>query len=276
MLDRLIFSSIKRRGGKRGQKGESISTAISRRIRQAWDGEWQKLWEDSASLAPSAQGAKQTPTQILARDIKAIQEAMGDDDIRAALRVVDGRVSMASEAKALACLPDLFPTAPLPTPHFDDPDPDDVARFEEELIKAYKYAPRKRGAGPGGARGEHWEWMPQHPLAWEQCSALLLRIALGKVSPTALGAIHSGRALALDRPEANRVRPLAVGNLHRRLVSKAITKTFTLRIQEVLGTSEYSLGANGAAEGMHKAVLIDLDQRPDAIKASFDISNAHN
>ena len=27
---------------------------------------------------------------------------------------------------------------------------------------------------------------------------------------------------------------------------------------------------------MHKAVLIDLDQRPDAIKASFDISNAHN
>ena len=28
--------------------------------------------------------------------------------------------------------------------------------------------------------------------------------------------------------------------------------------------------------GMHKAVLIDLDQRPDAIKASFDISNAHN
>ena len=27
---------------------------------------------------------------------------------------------------------------------------------------------------------------------------------------------------------------------------------------------------------MHKAVLVDLDQRPNAIKASFDISNAHN
>ena len=69
-LDRLLFSSIKTRGGKRGQKGESISTAITRRIRQAWEGEWEKLWEDSSSPPPSAQGAKQTPTQILSRDIK--------------------------------------------------------------------------------------------------------------------------------------------------------------------------------------------------------------
>ena len=118
--------------------------------------------------------------------------------------------------------------------------------------------------------------MPQHPLAWEQCSALLQRIALGRIPTLALGAIHSARVLALDRPEANKVRPLALGNLHRRLISKAITKTFTTRIQEALGESEYSLGANGAAEGMHKAVLIDLDQRPNAVKASFDISNAHN
>ena len=95
--------------------------------------------------------------------------------------------------------------------------------------------------------------MPQHPAAWLQCSNLFRRIALGKVSATALGAIHSGRVLALDRPEFNKVRPLALGNLHRRFISKAITKTFTTRIQEILGTSEYSLGANGAAEGMHRA-----------------------
>ena len=44
----------------------------------------------------------------------------------------------------------------------------------------------------------------------------------------------------------------------------------------MFGDSEYSLGSNGAAEGMHKAVLVDLDQRPNAVKASFDISNAHN
>ena len=27
---------------------------------------------------------------------------------------------------------------------------------------------------------------------------------------------------------------------------------------------------------MHKTVLVDLDQRPHALKAGFDISNAHN
>ena len=84
---------------------------------------------------------------------------------------MDGRVNMASEAIVLACLPELFPTADLPRPHFYDPDPEDVARFSEELAKAYRYAPRKRGAGPGGSRGDHWEWMRQHPIAWEQCSS---------------------------------------------------------------------------------------------------------
>ena len=46
------------------------------------------------------------------------------------------------------------------------------------------------------------------PLAWEQCSALIQRIALGRIPTPALGAIHSARVLALDRPEANKVRPL--------------------------------------------------------------------
>ena len=91
-LDRLLFSSIKTRGGKRGQKGESISTAITRRIRQAWEGECEKLWEDSSSPPPSAQGAKQTPTQILSRDIKSIQEALADEDIRAAFRITSYNV----------------------------------------------------------------------------------------------------------------------------------------------------------------------------------------
>ena len=73
--------------------------------------------------SPASKGTKQSPTQILARDVKAIQEALGDDDIRAALRIVDGRVSMASEQKALQCLPLLFPTAPSPRPSSRNPTP---------------------------------------------------------------------------------------------------------------------------------------------------------
>ena len=122
-IDRLLFTSIKSRGGKRGQKGDSISTAVTRRIRLAWAGEWEKLWEDSASSPPNALGAKQTVAQQLARDVRAIQESLGDDDIRAALRVVDGRVNMASEAKAVACLPELFPDADLPKPTSTTPTP---------------------------------------------------------------------------------------------------------------------------------------------------------
>ena len=120
--------------------------------------------------------------------------------------------------------------------------------------------------------------MRQHPIAWEQCSSLFRWIALGRISPPYRPSAPSTveGVLTLDRPEFNKARPLALGNLHRRLVSEAITKTFTNRIQEALGLSEYSLGANGAAEGMHKAVLVDLDQRQNDIKASFNICRRHN
>ncbi len=67
--------------------------------------------------------------------------------------------------------------------------------------------------------------MPKHPTAWNYCATLLRIIAIGKVPTSAMSAIHSGGALALDRPELNKGRPLALGNPHRRLASKAVSYT---------------------------------------------------
>ena len=47
-LDRLLFAAVRsRRGGKRGQKGETIARTIARRIRMVWSGSWSALWEES-------------------------------------------------------------------------------------------------------------------------------------------------------------------------------------------------------------------------------------
>ena len=112
---------------------------------------------------------------------KAIQEAVEDGDLRGALRRVDGFTAVAPEAKAVNVLPTLFPAAQKPLPAGAPPEAkaSDVERFLQELDKAFKHAPTRRSAGPGGAIGEHWSWMPAFVEDWAHVRALFLDIALG-------------------------------------------------------------------------------------------------
>ncbi len=277
--DRVLLSSSKRsRGGARGQKGETLTKTIARRLRTAWSGEWSAVWEESngamrrgASLAPSE-------AQQLARQVKAIEEALANEDIREALRCVDGQVKLASDAKARRCLPSLFPQKQSGVPSLPErePLPEDVARFGREIKSAYRHAPRHRAPGPGGSRNEHWSWMPAHEHAWEPMEQVLLRFALCKLPDPVMRALHGARVLAGDRPEEDKVRPFALEIIHRRLCSKAAKKTFQARVSAVVSPIEYSLGSKCGAELMHKTVLVDLDIRDNACKFGFDASNAHN
>ena len=99
--DRLLFTYSKRsRGGRRGQKGESATRTLARRLRCAWNGEWGALWEESSeSIALPGQHKDKTEEQRLAEDVKAIQDALADDDATSALRRIDGAVAMAAEAE---------------------------------------------------------------------------------------------------------------------------------------------------------------------------------
>ena len=114
------------------------------------------LWEEPAESAVTGLGDKASEAQRIARDLKVIQEALGQDDVREALKVVDGQLPLAPDAKARRCLPKLFPrSSQQPSKPNVDPNPEDTERFLTELRSAYKFAPRNRGGGPGGTAGEH-------------------------------------------------------------------------------------------------------------------------
>ena len=173
--------------------------------------------------------------------------------------------------------PALFPQAQT-QPNIPDGEPlqEDVDRFRRGLRNAYRHGPRHRGSGPGGARNEHWSWMPALEDAWAPTEELMLRFALARLPARAMAALMSARVLAGDRSEDNKVRPFALGVIHRRNASKAVSRTFRARVAAQLAPVEYSIGSKGGAELMHKTVLADLDSRPDCVKLSFDASNAHN
>ena len=197
--------------------------------------------------------------------------------MREALRCTDAKTPMASDSKARRCLPALFPqSAVQPTVDAGEPLEEDICKFRRELRRAYSFAPAHRAAGPGCGRNEHWSWMPLYEGPWLHVENLQLRFALARLPPAAMEALMSARILAADRDEHDKVRPLALGVIHRRLTSKAVGRVFKTRVAAAVGPQEYSLGSKGGAELMHKSVLVGLDSRNNIVKVSLDANNAHN
>ena len=277
-LDRLVFGAKRRqRAGARGQQGETVSRTLARRIRMAWNGAWGAMWEESTACIRVGLPGHPSESQRLAQDVKSIEEALKDEEMKEALRCVDAKLAMASDNKARRCLPRLFPQASLqPAISAQEPNEEDVQRFRRELRCAYLHAPAHRAAGPGCSRNEHWSWMPRHEEAWLPIEDLLVRLALAKLPEVALKALMSARILAADRSETAKVRPLALGIAHGRLVSKAVGRMFQSRVAAAVGSQEHSIGSKVGAELMHKSVLVALDSRVGIAKVSFDASNAYN
>ena len=69
-------------------------TTLSKRISAFWRGEWATLWQWSAaaivSVPEQSNGSKQ-----LVNDIKNIETALLDEDVRDAMRIVDGKTGLA-------------------------------------------------------------------------------------------------------------------------------------------------------------------------------------
>ena len=126
-----------------------------------------------------------------------------------------------------------------------NPPEEEISRFRLELRRAYSYAPSHRAAGPGEGRNEHWSWMPQQEDAWQPIESLLLNFSLGKLPVSTMQALMSPKILAADRDDPNLVRPLALGIVHRRLVSNAVGRMFQSRVAVAVSPQEHSIGKKG-------------------------------
>ena len=129
----------------------------------------------SVPEAPS--GGKQ-----LQKDVKGIEEALMEEDVRSAMRIVDGKSGLAPDAKARCVLPGLFPSKPLADipAVAPAPDPASVDSFMRQLEKRFTFSPKRRGPGPGGGRSEFWSWLPAHEKEWRPVADVCLQLALGR------------------------------------------------------------------------------------------------
>ena len=134
-------------------------------------------------------------------------------------------------------------------------------------------------AGPSGADANLWKRMcTSFELSSDElCSSLALvakKLSTNYVDPEGLTSFTASRLIALDKQPG--VRPIGIGEVARRIVSKAIITVIYDEIKEVAGTIQLCAGQEvGCEAGVHAMRAIFEDEDCEGILL-VDASNAFN
>ena len=155
------------------------------------------------------------------------------------------------------------------------PIPPDLLAFEPEhtaslstSVVAQTLREARRGAAPGlsGARPEHFLEL----LAYA-ASAL----AKARVPPVVSAALALARMTALRKPDGG-VRGIATGDVFRRLVSRALAKTWAATFDEATRPYQHALSARSGMDALVARLRVALETDPDVTVVSLDGRSAYD
>jgi hypothetical protein len=146
---------------------------------------------------------------------------------------------------------------------------EDVDAVMDWIDKIMQKPPRRSGAGPTGARYEHLKPLAENPLGMKLLKRMCVDFLLGKLPRRMQACLATTKIVALLKPN-QKIRPLGLGHVIRRVATKALAKVFTKRVVAVVGDIQMGLGQQAGAERMHKAAVVALHKRPDCGALSLD------
>ncbi|XP_055352279.1 uncharacterized protein LOC129598413 [Paramacrobiotus metropolitanus] len=189
------------------------------------------------------------------------------------------------DAKVLSVLRSKHSDAPVDT-NFPVPAENDVPTFAPitaaEVISAVFSFPSGSAGGLDGLRPQHLKDMLSCKDAAESqlCSALcklMSFIVAGKVPEEVRPVLFGANLIALSKKDGG-VRPIAVGNVLRRLAAKIVTKRCGKKAKEFFTPTQVGCGTRGGAEAAVHAVRSFINDEHDALRVLFkiDYRNAFN
>ena len=160
------------------------------------------------------------------------------------------------------------------------PIPPDLLAFEPEhtaslstSVVAQTLREARRGAAPGlsGARPEHFKLL----LADADGLELLAYAAKARVPPVVSAALALARMTALRKPDRG-VRGIATGDVFRRLVSRALAKTWAATFDEATRPYQHALSARSGMDALVARLRVALETDPDVTVVSLDGRSAYD
>ncbi|XP_055329609.1 uncharacterized protein LOC129582190 [Paramacrobiotus metropolitanus] len=189
------------------------------------------------------------------------------------------------DAKVLPVLRSKHPDAPLDT-HFPSPSANDIPAFPPvtaaEVISAVFSFPSGSAGGLDGLRPQHLKDMlsckdaVESPLCIALCKLINFLVA-GKLPEVLRPVLFGANLIALSKKDGG-VRPIAVGNVLRRLAAKIVTKRCGKKANELFTPTQVGCGTRGGAEAAVHAVRSFIHEEHDGLRVLFkiDYRNAFN
>ena len=181
------------------------------------------------------------------------------------------------DASTVAALVPLFPRA---SP--GDVLPDDAYMADDSFTTAFvgaadrvlRRTPRLAAPGLWGTRAEHWQPVLRDATARPQYLRILQRLALGNLPPAALLAFAACKVVALQKATPGSVRPLQLGNVHRRHAHKVLMHACKHDLAEGAGPDQYGLGRANGMEQMVCSIKAIAEIHPGCAALALDTEAA--
>ena len=164
------------------------------------------------------------------------------------------------------------------------PDPDSTLLHlqSSQIVKSIKTFKRGSAPGPSGLRAEHLKVAvgTNSPIMNEKSAALICRLCnliLSGGLPKAVAPYFCGARLHGAQKKDGGVRPIAVGEIMRRLVSKCAASAVSDKAATILSPLQLGVGIRNGCEALIHAAWGLLDQDHEGIMLmQIDFLNAFN
>lgn len=272
------------RGGKKKKlkRNESLKKALLDRVSRWNKGEFSELWLES-NKAYAGKVDRPNSESSLSGNIKrakqCAQDARYGKAVAALLSLGTAEVNEESVEEMKSKHPEAatpgIPDGPAPAP----------LQFEEELVlKKVESFPTGSAAGASGTRPQFLKDMMACPNGSAGAAALkaltkLTNHLVAGLAPREVAPFLAGAPLmALNKPGGG-LRPIAIGETLRRLVSKCCCQATAEDSKKIFGSLQVGVSTQGGGEAAVHAVrklVEELGNNPEKIMLKVDFSNAFN
>ena len=138
-----------------------------------------------------------------------------------------------------------------------------------------KSAPRGSGCGNSGWRYEHIQAIFEDDKSADLLYRMCNYIALGKVPSKIIPLLSGSRLIALAKGNGD-VRPIAIGEVFRRVTARTICKQKSAVSSAHFSPVQHGIATPGGAELVTHHIRVLLESNPDWSFLNTDVRNAFN
>ena len=243
-------------------KKKWAARCITANIHLFREGRWDTLLEKPPNLKPLI---------VFNKYRKTLSQAKAGD-FSAAARTLTSSGTVDTHS-CLDELRRLHPDADLPQkPRLSSTIPID----KESFIQAVSFLKKKKAQDAAGWRAEFLKALniKQLRVLEEVCELIIMEE--GFVPESIRPFFFGARLIALSKGEGRGVRPIAIGTILRKLISLTIAITIKPRLSSFFGPFQCGVGMPGGAENVAHGIRQLLDDDPENVVVSLDLSNAFN